>query len=173
MNSTSTATLYILSGLPGSGKSTLAKDLAKKLKAQWLRIDSIEQTLKDQGFKGFYDTGYRVAFALAKDNLALGLDVIADSVNDCHLSRRAWHQVAEQTGANFVDIEISCSDKTEHKYRVESRHSEVLNLTLPSWQQVQDRDYEPWQQAVLRLDTAGLTVQEATTELINKLSELA
>lgn len=173
MNSTSTATLYILSGLPGSGKSTLAKDLAKKLNAQWLRIDSIEQTLKDQGFKDFYDTGYQVAFAVAQDNLALGLDVITDSVNDCHLSRQAWHQVAEQTGANFIDIEIICSDENEHKYRVESRHSEIPNLTLPSWQQVQDRDYEPWQQGTLRLDTSGLTVQEAMTELINKLSELA
>ena len=38
--------LIILGGLPGVGKTTIAKVLSKKLKAVYLRIDSIEEALK-------------------------------------------------------------------------------------------------------------------------------
>lgn len=41
--------LYIFSGLPGTGKSTLAQYLAKTLGAVYLRIDTIEQAMKDEG----------------------------------------------------------------------------------------------------------------------------
>lgn len=40
-------TLIIFSGLPGSGKTTLASLLATKFKATYLRIDTIEQALRD------------------------------------------------------------------------------------------------------------------------------
>ena len=133
----SNATLYIFSGLPASGKSTLAKHLAQTLQAQWLRIDTIEQRLKDQGFSDFYDAGYQVAFAIAQDNLKLGLNVVADSSNPIEESRQAWRNVAHKANCSFIEIEVVCSDKAEHKRRVETRKVEVDNLTLPSWQQIQ------------------------------------
>jgi len=43
--------LVILGGLPGSGKTTLAKELAKHLKAVHVRIDSIEQAIKESMLK--------------------------------------------------------------------------------------------------------------------------
>jgi tRNA uridine 5-carbamoylmethylation protein Kti12 len=39
--------LIVLSGLPGVGKTTIARELASSLKAVYLRIDSIEQALRD------------------------------------------------------------------------------------------------------------------------------
>ena len=39
--------LYIFSGLPGTGKTTLSQKLCKKIDAFYLRIDTIEQTLRD------------------------------------------------------------------------------------------------------------------------------
>jgi len=42
-----TGTLIIFAGLPGSGKSTLAAKLASRLAAAYLRIDTIEQGLRD------------------------------------------------------------------------------------------------------------------------------
>ena len=40
-------TLYIFSGLPGTGKSTLAKRVAQHFDALYLRIDTIEQALRE------------------------------------------------------------------------------------------------------------------------------
>ena len=39
--------LYIFSGLPGSGKTALAKALAEKTASVYLRIDTIEQAIRD------------------------------------------------------------------------------------------------------------------------------
>lgn len=39
--------LIIFSGLPGSGKSTIARALAQRLGAVYLRIDTIEQAIRD------------------------------------------------------------------------------------------------------------------------------
>lgn len=165
-----TATLYIFSGLPGAGKSTLAKQLAKTQQAQWLRIDSIEQTLKDKGLLDFYDAGYQVAFALARDNLKLGLSVVADSSNPIEESRIAWRDVACSANCSYQEIEVICSDSREHQHRIETRKPEVENLKLPNWQDVTTRHYQPWQTPVIQIDTAGKTISQAFAELIEKLS---
>lgn len=164
--------LIILSGLPGSGKTTLAKTLATHLKAIHLRIDTIEQTIKDNhpeitDIKG---TGYHIAYAIAKDNLTLGQTVIADSVNPIEITRTAWRNIATETNTPYIEVEITCSDKTEHQHRVESRTSDIKNLTPPTWQDVLDRDYEPWKTPNITIDTAKKTIEAATQELINKLS---
>ncbi|HEY6734138.1 MAG TPA: AAA family ATPase, partial [Roseiarcus sp.] len=39
--------LIVFAGLPGTGKSSVARELAGKLDAVWLRIDSIEQAIRD------------------------------------------------------------------------------------------------------------------------------
>ncbi len=47
MNNVSLATLYIFSGLPASGKSTLAKLLSAKTGSMYVRVDTVEQALRD------------------------------------------------------------------------------------------------------------------------------
>ena len=65
--------LIIFGGLPGPGKSTLTRQLAEKLGAVYLRIDTIERAIAagDEAVP-IGDEGYRVAYALAEDNLRLG-----------------------------------------------------------------------------------------------------
>jgi predicted kinase len=41
--------LIILAGLPGTGKTTIARLLARRLGAVHVRIDSIEQAIRDSG----------------------------------------------------------------------------------------------------------------------------
>jgi len=41
--------LLILSGLPGTGKTTIAHELARRLRAVHVRIDSIEQAIRSSG----------------------------------------------------------------------------------------------------------------------------
>ena len=76
--------LIVFAGLPGTGKSSVSRELARRLDAVWLKIDSIEQAIRTSGVVpgSIYDAGYRAAYAVAGDNLRLGRDVIADSVND-------------------------------------------------------------------------------------------
>ena len=72
--------LVALSGLPGVGKTTIARELARVAGAVHLRIDSIEQTLRNAGLSVATE-GYLVAYAVAEDNLRTGRVVIADCVN--------------------------------------------------------------------------------------------
>src|ERR1035441_4535003 len=89
--------LIIFGGLPAVGKTTVARELARQLGAGHIRVASIEQAILDSGMisSPLKDPGYRVAYAVATDNLRVGRTVIADSVNPLHLTRKAWDAVAE------------------------------------------------------------------------------
>jgi predicted kinase len=153
--------LYIFGGLPGAGKSTLAASFARERRALYLRIDTIEQVLRDAETPLSGPQGYSVAYRIAADNLRLGLDVVADSVNPLGVTRDAWRQVAEDAGVPFVEIEVVCSNQAEHRSRVESRVTDVPGLKLPTWTDVLKREYDAWDRAHIVVDTAGQTPAES------------
>jgi hypothetical protein len=62
--------LIVVSGLPGTGKTTIARTLAIEFAAVYLRIDSIEQAIRDTG-RRVEGEGNSVAHAVAEDNLRL------------------------------------------------------------------------------------------------------
>ncbi|MBV8089685.1 MAG: AAA family ATPase [Alphaproteobacteria bacterium] len=162
-------TLIVFSGLPGTGKSAIARVLAQQTGAIWLRIDSIEQAIRASGVVpgSLHDAGYRAAYAIAEDNLRLGHDVIADSVNPWMLSRDAWRDAGKRAGARVVEIETICSDREEHRRRIEARLSEVPGLILPDWDAVISRDYHPWDRDHMIIDTAHCNLA-ACVALIRK-----
>lgn len=159
--------LFIFGGLPGTGKTSLASGLARLLPAQLLRIDTIERALSASVLArpDLEDSGYRVAYALASESLGLGQSVIADSVNPIAITRQAWLEVARRAGVAAVQIEIVCSDKKEHRQRVERRYALQRGEGVPDWPAVEARHYEPWQDADLRLDTARHSPKQALSEL--------
>ena len=152
--------LIVFSGLPGSGKSSIASGVARRIGAVWLRIDSIEQAIRDSGVAAgsLDDAGYRAAYSVAEDNLRLGNDVVGDSVNPWPLTRNAWRDAGLRAGAQVLEIETLCTDIDEHRRRVETRASEVPGLNLPDWRAVSERDYHPWDRDRLTIDTAGRSV---------------
>src|ERR1017187_3219977 len=97
--------LIIFGGLPGTGKTAIAQHLARELGAVYLRIDSMEQAIRDTDVisKSLDDAGYRVGYAVAEDNLRLGNTVVADSVNPLRLTRDAWTSVAERARAQATE----------------------------------------------------------------------
>ena len=159
--------LIIFGGLPATGKTTIARDLARRLGATYLRIDTIEQALRDCATvtQEIEEEGYRVAYAVAEDNLRLGRTVISDSVNPIQLSRDAWIGVAHRAQARAVEVEVICSDTQLHRQRVETRSVDIRGLTLPTWEKVISREYERWERDHIVIDTAGRSVAESVEEL--------
>lgn len=164
--------LVIFGGLPGTGKTTLARALADELNACYVRLDTIEQALLAAG-RSIGEAGYRIAFAVAEDNLRLGRSVVADSVNPLPVTRAAWRAVATRVGAVAVEIEIVCSVAEEHRRRVETRVADIPGHRLPSWETVQAREYAPWTGDHLVIDTAGRTAEQSLAELVSALARYA
>ena len=162
--------LYIFSGLPGSGKTTLSQRVARRVNGAYLRIDTIEQALRDLCSIDVQGEGYGLAYRIAADNLRLGVSVIADSCNPIELTRREWEQVALQTQARYVNIEVVCSDAHEHRRRVETRVSGVPGLKPPTWKEVERREYHEWTVDRIVIDTASKREADCFDELVSELS---
>ena len=95
--------LLILGGLPAVGKTAIATRLSREINAVHLRIDSIEQALRNCNVAVTGPEGYVVAYAIAEDSLRVGLDAIADSVNPVEATRSEWRRVARQAGKPYGD----------------------------------------------------------------------
>ena len=164
-------TLYIFSGLPESGKTTLAQLVAQRLHSAYLRIDTIEQGLRDLCTVYVQGEGYRLAYRIAADNLRLGMSVIADSCNPIEFTRREWEQIALEIQARHINIEVICSDIHEHRRRVENRMCTVPGMKLPTWKEVENREYHDWTVDRIVVDTSR-SVPDCIDELLSELSRM-
>lgn len=160
--------LVVIGGLPATGKTTLARLLAAETGAVHLRVDTIEQALVRSGLARHPvgPAGYAVGYALAEEQLRQGLTVIAESVNPLGVTRDAWRDTALRAGVPVAEVEVVCSDAAEHRRRVTSRSVDIPDLPLPDWQQIVDRDYEPWSRDRVVVDTAGQEPRRSLTTLL-------
>jgi predicted kinase len=166
------AKLVVMAGLPASGKSSIARELARRMRAVWLRIDSMDQAIWASGAapSDLRDWTYRAAQAVALDNLGLGHDVIGDCVNDSREARNGWAQTGRRSGAKVLWLEIICSDPVEHRRRVETRTSDIPGLALPDWDAVAKRGYDPWEWEHLIIDTARRPLENCVDIALAALS---
>ena len=146
--------LIVFGGLPGTGKTSIARELTRRLAATYLRIDAIEQSLREAGL-AVGATGYVIANALAAQNLMLGRIVVADCVNPVAASRNGWRETANRCAARLIEIELICSDTAVHGRRIESRLADISGHRQPTWDEIAKHDYEPWDREHLVLDTAA------------------
>jgi len=134
--------LVVVGGLPATGKSTIAKILAKQTKTPYLRVDRIEQAIVAWSTLSHPvgPAGYAVAYELAQEQLQLRLDVIVECVNPIALTRDSWFKIAAENGAAILEVEVVCSDESEHRRRVETRTTDVEGLMKPAWAAVMERN---------------------------------
>ena len=161
--------LVVFAGLPGTGKTTLGRALSRSTGAVLLRVDTIETAAASSLLdipKDQKDLSYRIAAAQAREMLGLGQSVIIDCVNAIPLTRGWFTEIADES-IRLVTVELHCSDPEPHRARVESRTPDLPGLTLPDWARVQGREYRPWTDAMLRIDTAE-TAPETAAALVSK-----
>jgi predicted kinase len=160
--------LIVLSGLPGVGKTAIATHLAGMTGGVHIRIDSIEQALRDAGVH-VEGHGYEVAYAVALDNLRQGRIVIADCVNPLPLTRHAWRATALAAAVPQIDVEVICSDAAEHRRRVETRVADIPGHVVPTWAEVVGRDYRAWEAERIVVDTALLDPSAAAGAVLRAI----
>jgi predicted kinase len=171
----SRAVLVAFAGLPGVGKSTVARLVAQRLPAAYVRIDSIEQAMRSSGVLAgdVGPAGYIAAYGIAEGNLRLGIAVVADSVNPLPETRTAWRQTAMAAGAPLVNVEVVCSDQVEHQRRATTRQSDVPGLAVPTWPAILQRDYRPWIDDRLQIDSAVMTPEAACAAILQAARAVA
>ena len=168
------AALVVVGGLPGAGKTTIASAYVRASRAAFVRIDTIEQIIVNETslHQPLGPVGHQIGHAVAAEQLRLGVDVVTECVNPLAITRNAWARIAESAAAALVEVEVICSDPIEHRRRVETRTTDVPGLVLPSWQQVADREYEPWARDRLVLDTAESSVACDTSQVPGEVAHV-
>lgn len=166
-----TPVLIVLGGLPAVGKTTTARALAARLALTHLRVDVIEQAVVDSGLSEppVGDVGYQVSHQLAAQHLDMGMTVVADMVNAVRQARDGWRQLAADRGAHLLEVDVVCSDESEHRRRAEGRIDDIVDLPQPTWQQIQDRDFGRWEPH-LRIDTSDISPGQAADAILAALA---
>jgi predicted kinase len=164
--------LVVVGGLPATGKSTIAGHLARLVRAPYLRVDRIEHAIVAYSplEHPVGAAGYAVAYALAAEQLALGLDVIVECVNPMALTRDAWADTAAGAEAGIVEVEVVCSDTAEHRRRVLTRATDVEGLVKPGWDDVIGRDYHPWNRPHLVIDSSVTSAEDAARAITTEIA---
>src|ERR1019366_9346883 len=149
--------LIVIGGLPGTGKSTVASVLVRRTGFAYLRVDRIEQAIIGSGEvrPPLGPVGYLVAYGVAAEQLRHGVGVVAECVNPLAVTRDAWRGVASDAGTGVLEVELVCTDQAAHRKRVQTREVDIPGLTLPTWAQVLEREYQPWDRDRLIIDTAA------------------
>jgi predicted kinase len=150
--------LIVMAGLPGAGKSAVAEDVGRTRRAPVLSVDPIEAAMWRAGVAGEQPTGlaaYVVAEVLAEAQLALGLDVIVDAVNDAERARQQWRDLAQRSGAVLRFVEVRCSDEDVHRRRLAQRERGLEGFQEPDWPSVLARcaGFRAWDEERLSLDS--------------------
>jgi hypothetical protein len=98
---------------------------------------------------------YLAAERVAEQNLAAGIGVVIDAVNDHPLARGQWVGLAERTGADLRFVELLPPPSEEHRMRLEERGQRFHHLPEPRWGSLPERTaaLRAWDGDRLRLST--------------------
>lgn len=85
---------------------------------------------------------------------------------------RLWREQAQLTGARLLEVELVCTDVEAHRARVDGRSADIQGVRLPSWDDVQAREFETWTPAV-RLDTSQHSAKACALAIAHLLANVS
>ena len=159
--------LVVFCGLPGVGKTAVSRLVADQLQATFLRIDTFERAIAAT-LMPFQDNpvGYVAAEWVAADQLRAGRPVVVDAVINVEQARAGWRALALEWDARLHFVEVTCSDKAEHRRRVETRTPDLSGLEVPTWEQVARRRWDPFTEPRLTIDNLGDSAVHARAVIV-------
>jgi len=130
------STFIVMRGYPGTGKSTIARALAAALHAPLIDRDVIRQKAVDifGDVPGVGRFSYELMFALAREQLQLGLSVVVDTP----LTYRTTYDQAKALAADFhipmLVVHCQCPPEMQRR-RLEGRKGKVSEFQITSWEE--------------------------------------
>jgi len=129
-------TLIVMRGYPGTGKSTIARAISTALHAPLIDRDILRQKAVDI-FGNLPHVGrfsYELMFALAEEQLSLGLSVVVDTPLTYRTTYEQAKELAQTFHAPMVVVHCQCPPEVQ-KRRLEGRVGKVSQFQITSWKE--------------------------------------
>ncbi len=129
-------TLIVMRGYPGTGKSTIARAISAALHAPLIDRDILRQKAVDI-FGNLPHVGrfsYELMFALAEEQLSLGLSVVVDTPLTYRTTYEQAKELAQTFHAPMLVVHCQCSPEVQ-KRRLEGRVGKVSEFQITTWEE--------------------------------------
>lgn len=150
-------TLIVMRGYPGTGKSTIAHAIARTLHIPLIDRDVIRQVtvniLGNHAEVGHL--AYEMIFALAREQLKLGLSLVIDTPLTYYRTYEQARQLASTFHVPMLVIHCQCSPEVQ-KHRLESRKGTVSEFQITSWE-----EWKRWEPRFEEFDDGGCVIDTA------------
>jgi predicted kinase len=123
-------------GYPGTGKSTIARAIATALHAPLIDRDIIRQVGVDilGNLPAIGRFSYELMFALAREQLELGLNVVIDTPLTYHTTYEQAKRMARTFSIPMLVVHCKCPPEVQ-KRRLEGRKGKVSEFQITSWEE--------------------------------------
>jgi predicted kinase len=148
------STFIVMRGYPGTGKSTIARLLAAALHAPLIDRDIIRQMAVDL-FGALPQVGqfsYELLFALAREQLRLGLSVVVDTPLTYRTTYDQCKELAQSFHTPMLVVHCQCPPEVQ-KRRLEGRKGNVSEFQITSW-----KEWEQWKPRFEEFEDGGCTI---------------
>ncbi len=168
------STLIVMRGYPGTGKSTIARLLAAALQATLIDRDIIRQMavdlLGDSPQVGHFS--YELVFALAREQLRLGLNVVVDTPLTYRATYEQCKELAQAFHTPMLVVHCQCPPEVQ-KRRLEDRKGKVSEFQITSWE-----EWEQWKPRFEEFEDEGCIIDtsnpmdESLAKVMRSIHEL-
>src|SRR2546429_3278406 len=154
-------------GYPGTGKSTIARAIAAALHAPLIDRDILRQKAVDI-FGDVPHVGrfsYELMFAIAAEQLGLGLSVVVDTPLTYHTTYEQSKALAKAFHTPILVVHCQCPAEVQ-KRRLEGRKGKVSQFQITSWE-----EWEQWKPRFEEFDDEGCII-DTTKPLDESLAKV-